>query len=219
MAEYPEYCQYMLDLHEKYEHLDAKGPNPIGAFFKFYHKSIVKKIIDQKLKHVVEYGAGFTTLLLHKIKHTVNWDFEYYSYENVKVYLDTIKEFGFDPDNCIEYVECYCDDKSEPEWNSVIYKHDLEKHRDIDLLIIDGPGKFLDGPGGVMLNTTWKTDKRCTTGNYKILADYLGRDFDLSIDGRWNVRQYYTEYFKRKYGEDNNYGHLFMDPIKDHIKI
>jgi|TARA_R100000030_G_scaffold91157_1_gene76101 hypothetical protein len=217
MSEYPLYCQYMLDIHEQYGHLDYHGPNPVGAHFKFYH-SQVKKILEQKLQHVIEYGAGFTTLLLHKIKHTVDWNFEYYSYENIKVYYDRLKELGFDPDNCMEYVECYTDDKTEPDWNSVIYKHDLEKHKNVDLVIIDGPGKFFDGPDGVMLTTSWKTDTMGTTGNYKILADYVGRDFDLSIDGRPGVREYYTQYFKKKYGNNHDYGPNFTTFFKKNEK-
>ena len=50
MSEYPLYCQYMLDIHEQYGHLDYHGPNPVGAHFKFYH-SQVKKILEHIARH------------------------------------------------------------------------------------------------------------------------------------------------------------------------
>lgn len=182
---YPQYCQYMLDLHAKYDN-KPKNEFPMGADYGFYFE-ITEKIIKNKYKHIIEYGSGFTTMLLHHIKHSVDWDIQYTSYENVQPYIDLLISEGFDPDNSIKYVDYYYDNtKQEKVVNA---EHDLDIHKDVDYIIIDGPDSNY-------LGVTTK-EGAAINGMYGILSEHLNKEIDLSIDGRHYVRVYHNTYYNK----------------------
>lgn len=187
MELYPEYCQFMVDFHAKFEDR-PRNEFPMGADFSFYFE-VTEKILKNKYKHVIEYGAGFTTRLLSHIKHNIDWDLQVTTYENVQYYIDLIKSNGFDPDNTIKFVDFYYDNTKKE--NIVYCKHDLDIHKDVDFIIIDGPDHSFVG------DTT--KEGKTINGMYGILSDYLNKDIDLSIDGRQLNRSYYNLYYNKDF--------------------
>ena len=53
MSEYPLYCQYMLDIHERYGHLDYHGPNPVCYYIRLSIQSI--GILNTTLMKILKY--------------------------------------------------------------------------------------------------------------------------------------------------------------------
>lgn len=209
LAEYPDHCNYMKELHDKYDSWE-KSAFACGAHFQMYHE-IVRKIVENKCKHVIEYGAGFTTQLLEFTRANLDWEMEFYSYDMHQNYVDVLHAEGFDPRNRIEVTSYSVNCNYEDDTREIMYDHDLEKHKDVDYIILDGP----DGNPKHDLNRTCKELTHLATLNPKALFEYTGRHFDFTIDGRWPERLYYTRYFKRIYGEDFDWGPPFLANWKD----
>ena len=80
--DYPEYYKFIKEAQDKFYSSSVKDIT-MGVDYGFYHQ-MARQIIDHKCKHIVEYGPGFTTLLLHRIVQDLDWEAKVYSYEDNK---------------------------------------------------------------------------------------------------------------------------------------
>jgi hypothetical protein len=92
-------------------------------------------------------------------------------------------DHGFNEGGVIRLVDMEIEDSGDNYLCT--YSHDLEPHKEVDLI-------FIDGPGLVKVNGVKKPNINM---NLKLLSEYTGRSIKYFIDGRRDTRQYYNEYF------------------------
>lgn len=182
--DYPEYYKFIKQAQDKFYTSSVKDIT-MGVDYGFYHL-MARHIIDHKCKHIVEYGPGFTTLLLHRIVQDLDYEVKVYSYEDNKDWFKSNKDNGLDPFNTLELVDMDLEIKGGLLYCT--YIHDLEKHRDVDLIIIDGPGPLLvDG-----------ISRPPVTTNADLFEKTFDREITTLVEGRHFTQRYmFTPYKDR----------------------
>lgn len=175
---YPEYCDFITSFQNRFYDYDYSEMT-MGADYGFYH-GLVNSLVCDKPKHVVEYGPGFTTLLIDKVLSDLGYDYKFTSYENESKWYKILDDIGCNPNQCIELVDSRIVKDADDAYYFE-YIHDLDKHRDVDYVIIDGPGE-------VYVNDIRKD-------NINVNLDMMEKRFNRSIrhiiDGRKKTRKFY----------------------------
>ena len=185
--EYPQYYSYISSIHDKFDSFPYSEMST-GVDYGFY-RYLLNRILYWKPKHIIEYGPGFSTLFLHRIIQDLDWEVKVYSYEELPKWYDILNEHGFNIFGTIELVPLLVDDPEPLNRESfyyVTYDHDFEKHKDVDMVIIDGPGWVVHN--GV--------EKRNINLNLEKLYNYTGRKINYIIDGRRETQEHYRKLFK-----------------------
>ena len=168
------------------------------------YRYFVEYIDTKRPKHIVEYGSGWSTLLIDRVITDLDYGAEFISFEDDEYWYNHIKEYNFDINNRVNLVPV---EKSYPngkvEWDEdgnklppvqllskeigygpwVTYVHDFKKIKDVDWVIIDGP--YLQNYGD--------TDDDAANGtlNLEVLLNKFGGPMDVWIDGRLGTQEYY----------------------------
>ena len=181
-TEYPELYDYINDAHTKVNRFRADNMT-MGCSYGMY-RDLTRHILGLKPKHIIEYGPGFTTILLHKISQMVDWKMEVYSYEDDERWFNILNDNGFNPFGTMELVELEVVEKDNIYFCE--YKHDLTKHKDVDYVLVDGPGiVVVDGVRRDNINV-----------NLEVLSKSFNKKIQYDIDGRHNTQVYYRRLFE-----------------------
>lgn len=184
-SKYEEYYLFMKQVHDKFDSFSSDEMT-MGADYGLYF-ALTTILIKDKPKHIIEYGPGFTTLLMHRVLQDQDYTPEIYCYEDRPEWYDILKEHGFDPFNNIELVECKCVKETEDRFY-VYYDHDLDKHKDVDFILIDGPGLFVyNGDVKDNINT-----------NLHVMEKRFNRRIMKLIDGRKKTQKFYDIPFEER---------------------
>ena len=183
--DYPEYYKFINEAQDKFYSSSVKDIT-MGVDYGFYHL-MTRQIIDHECKHIIEYGPGFTTLLLHRIVQDLDYEVKVYSYEDNEKWFKSNKDNGLDPFNNIELVDMDLEIKGGLLYCT--YIHDLEKHRDVDCIIIDGPGPLsVDGISSPPVTT-----------NADLFEKTFDREIRTLIEGRHFTQRFmHIPYKERK---------------------
>lgn len=181
---YPEYFNFISEAQEKF-YDSSMEELTMGADYGFY-LYMTDYIIDHKPKHIIEYGPGFTTLLLHRIVQDIDHKVEVYSYEDNEKWFENNKRLGFDPFGTMELVDMELEVKGGLVYAT--YIHDVEKHKDVDCIIIDGPGPLeIDG-----------VNRPSVTTNADLLEKTFDREIRTLIEGRHHTQQFMHINYKER---------------------
>lgn len=180
--DFPKYFDYMNSLHEKFNEENSENMT-MGCSYGDYHV-IAERVLKLKPKHIIEYGPGFTTLLFLRVFEDLDYTPVFTSYENSSHFYKILTDNGFNPGGVIELVDMKIEDVGSTY--HCTYIHDLEKHRDVDFIFIDGPGIVeVDGIRKPNINL-----------NLKNLVEYLGVKYiKHHIDGRRETQKFYHTFF------------------------
>lgn len=174
---YPEYSTFIDNFQANY-YGSAKEEVTMGGCYGYY-TSICRIVLDHHPKHIIEYGPGFSTVLLHRVIQDLDYTPVVTSYESSPFWFNRLKEMNCDPFGSIQLVDLNIV-KEENDIVYVEYVHDLEKHRDVDFILLDGP-----------TNSSYEGSSR----NINLNVDRLEKAFDRrirhTIDGRHETQQYY----------------------------
>lgn len=179
---YPEYFEYINSIQKKFYNFDSQEMT-MGCSYAVY-SNLVQSILGNKPKHIVEYGPGFSTLLMLRVFEDLDYTPVLTSYENDPVFYKMLVDNGFDVNNVINLVDMEIEDVDDTY--QCTYIHDLERHKDVDFI-------FIDGPGVVVVNGIRKQNINL---NLKEFSKYLGgKRIPYLIDGRKRTHKFYREYF------------------------
>jgi len=174
--DYPEYYKFIKEAQDKLSSSSVFDTS-MGVDYGFYHQ-MARQIIDHNCKHIIEYGPGFTTLLLHRIVQDLDYEVKIYSYEDSEIWFENNKNKGLDPFNNVELVDMDLEIKGGLLYCT--YIHDLEKHKDVDCIIIDGPGPLLVD----------EISRPSVTTNADLLEKTFDREIRTLIEGRHFTQQF-----------------------------
>lgn len=176
---YPEYFAFIEEFQSKfYEH--CSDDMTMGCDYSLYIH-LTDHIFRFKPKHLIEYGPGFTTVLLHRISQDIDWGMKVFSYEDDEKWFEILKQNGFDVFGSMELVKMSVEDRD--NFYYCTYEHDLEKHREVDYV-------FIDGPGEVIIDDIRKDNINL---NLEKLLNFTGRKIPYLIDGRHHTQQHYKK--------------------------
>lgn len=183
-SRYPTYYEYIEPLHKKFYGYDSTEIT-MGCSYAVY-SHLLDNVLKNKPKHIIEYGPGFTTLLFLRAFKDLNYTPKFTSYENDPTFFKILVDNGFNEENVIELVDLEVVDAGDTY--HCTYLHDLDKHKDVDFV-------FIDGPGHVSLNDKRKPNINL---NLKLLSDNLqGKKIMYMIDGRRDTQVFYQELFPK----------------------
>lgn len=182
---YPDYFNFINNFQLKFYDKDSTLVT-MGADYGFYN-ALTNHILHKKPKYIVEYGPGFTTVLLHRISQDLDYDLKVISYENDPIWFDRLNEINCNPFGTMELVDL----KIQKETDGLYYcyyDHSPLAHKDIDFAIIDGPGE-------VEINGL---HKRNINVNVDLMEKSLDREIERIIDGRHETQVYYRLNYKQR---------------------
>ena len=174
---YPKYHEFIEDFQSSFYEMSSDDMT-MGCDYSLYI-TLTEHIFRFKPKHFIEYGPGFTTVLLHRIAQDLNWEMKVYSYEDDERWYSILKQYGFDPFGTLQLVNMNVEERD--GFYYCTYEHDLEKHKDVDYVLIDGPGE-------VIRNGIRKDNINL---NLEKLLSHTGRKIPYLIDGRHFTQQHY----------------------------
>ena len=179
---FPLYHDMMEEFHSKFDDI-PKEQVSTGGTYSWYRK-IALFITKFKPKHIIEYGPGFSTYLISKVIKDLDYNIKFTSYEDRPQYYNYIKEYGMDPLNVVELVDYQITVKDDLYYFE--YLHDYEKHKDVDCIFIDGPGKL----------TVYDKYKPNINLNLEKFIRKLNKPILHTIDGRHDTAVYYKRLYK-----------------------
>ena len=180
--QYPDFYNFINETQKKLYDSSSLDVT-MGCDYGFY-LHMTNQIIDHEYKHIIEYGPGFTTLLLHRIIQDLDYKVQVYSYEDSEKWFNNNKKIGVDVFGTMELVKMDTELKDDKIYCE--YKHSIDKHRDVDCIIIDGPGPIvIDGKGYPIITT-----------NADLLENVLDREIPVLIEGRHFTQEYYKVNYK-----------------------
>lgn len=174
---YPSYFNFIKEAQEKYYDRSTSDIT-MGADYGFYLR-MTQLIIDDELKHIVEYGPGFTTLLLHRIIQDLDYKVEVFSYEDNEKWFNNNTKMGVDVFGTMELVDMDIELKDDLLYCK--YKHNIAKHKDVDCIIIDGPGP---------LKLNGKYYPSVTTNAKDYIDTFKDNNISILIEGRHETQQF-----------------------------
>jgi len=154
------------------------------------YKVAIDYIIENRPKHIVEYGSGESTIIINKLLEELDYGGKLTSYEDNLFFYEKHNELGWNKNNCIKLVDIEVIDNIK---GIVRYVHPLEEIKDVDFIILDGPDykrfrDVYDNPSNI-------------TDNIKVIYDNLKTDIPFWIDGRSGCQRFYSELeYKNKIG-------------------
>jgi len=184
-AEYPVYYSFINDFQKKFYKEDHKTVT-MGADYGFYY-FLTQHILHKKPKHIVEYGPGFTTVLMHRLSQDLDYDLKVTSYEDTPLWFDRLNDMKCNPFGTMKLVDLKLE-KETDNFYYCYYDHSLEDHRDVDFVIIDGPGK-------VIINDISKTNINI---NLDMMEKSFDREIEHMIDGRHDTNLFYNINYKQR---------------------
>jgi len=158
---------------------------------------IIDYIYKHRPKHIVEYGSGWTTMLIDKVITNLDYGAEFISFEDNEYYYNIYNKYGFDVNNRINLVPAesgiiYMTHKKDLIGTFyVTYVHDFEKITDVDWVLIDGP-QMNKYPHPTLTNYFPSGKPASTTLNLELLLKEFGGPMDVWIDGRQSTQNYYN---------------------------
>ena len=183
--EYPEYFKFIDDYQRKYYNRDITEVT-MGTDYGFYY-GLTNYILDKRPKHIVEYGPGFTTLLMHRIAQDLDYNLEVTSYENDPIWFDRLNEMGCNPFGTMKLATLKVEKETEDIYYCC-YDHPILDHKDVDFVLIDGPGE-------VIIDKVHKRNINTNLHNFEVHFD---KHIDRIIDGRHETQVFYrTDYESR----------------------
>jgi len=148
------------------------------------YSEILQYIEEHKPKCIVEYGSGFSTMLIQEKIDELKLDTKFFSFEDNKHYYDVIKD-NIESTQAVKLVPYERDNKNP---NLGRYSHTYHGMKDVDFVIIDGPDV---GRYGVDA-TTNATDLKKKYPKNKIKVFIQGRKqtqkwygFESETDNAW----------------------------------
>ena len=146
------------------------------------YKPAFDYIIENRPKHIVEYGGGESTYFINQLLDELNYDGKVTAYENNLEFFDFSIKKGWNINDSIKLVNVEYIDREE---GVVRYIHTVEEAKDVDFVIIDGPDYRLfpmnDGtPSGI-------------TDNLEVLCNKLKKRIAFWIEGRTGSQTYYKQ--------------------------
>ena len=137
---YPEYFEFIDEYQRRFYDRDDTEVT-MGTDYGFYF-GLTNYILENKPKHIVEYGPGFTTLLMHRIAQDLDYKLEVTSYENDTIWFDRLNEMGCNPFGTMKLAELKIEKETEGIYYCC-YDHPMLDHKDVDFVLIDGPGEVI----------------------------------------------------------------------------
>lgn len=207
LKKYPKYYDFLQSFHDGYNKLKDKNnlsPTLAGCDDDDY-VYFIEYINEKRPKHIVEYGSGWSTMIIDKVITDLDYGAEFISFEEDEYWYNHIKEYNFDVNDRVNLVpieKSYPNGK--PEWDVngkklpsikpiskklsngpwVTYIHDFEKIEDVDWVILDGP--YLHNYGDS------EGDAANGTLNLELLLNKFGGPMDVWIDQRFGTQEYYN---------------------------
>lgn len=146
------------------------------------YKPAFDYIIENKPKHIVEYGGGESTYFINQLLDELDYGGKVTAYENNPKFYEKSHNLGWNIKNSIKLVNIDYIDKN---IGAVRYIHTIEEVEDVDFVIIDGPDYRLftmnnGTPAGI-------------TDNLEVLCNKLERTIPFWIEGRSGSQEYYRK--------------------------
>lgn len=151
------------------------------------YSEILQYIEKHKPKCIVEYGSGFSTMLIQEKIDELKLDTKFFSFEDNKHYYDVIKD-TIESTQAVKLVPYERDNKNP---NIGRYSHTYHGMKDVDFVIIDGPdvGRY---------------NIDATTNAADLKKKYPKNKIKVFIQGRISTQKWYG--FKSK--NNNAWGEL-----------
>jgi hypothetical protein len=176
------YYKLIKDAYNRFDEKDYDASS-MGCDYRFYN-NLIKLILEQTPKFILEYGSGYTTYLMGHIIKDYKLDTKLLSLENEPKWYKWMKDENFDILNSI----VLCDLKSWRDGESTFVKYIYDGYNadDVDFVLLDGPGHFyLDGETELVKNGI-------NYNYYELIVD--GPRYVL-IDGRHDTQVFYRKIF------------------------
>ncbi len=208
LKKYPKYYDFKQSFNDGYNQLKDerkhKGQGMAGCDHEDY-VYFIEYINEKRPKHIVEYGSGWSTMIIDKVITDLDYGAEFISFEEDEYWYNHIKEYNFDVNDRVNLVpieKSYPNGKAEWDVNGqrlpsikliskklsngpwVTYIHDFEKIEDVDWVILDGP--YLHNYGD------FEGDTANGTLNLELLLNKFGGPMDVWIDQRFGTQEYYN---------------------------
>ena len=151
------------------------------------YSEILQYIEEHKPKCIVEYGSGFSTMLIQEKIDELKLDTKFFSFEDNKHYYDVIKD-NIESTQAMKLVPYERDNKN-PKLGR--YSHTYKGMKDVDFVIIDGPDV---GRYGI----------HATTNAADLKKKYPKNKIKVFIQGRKTTQEWYG--FESE--NDNAWGEL-----------
>ena len=181
--QFPKYHDLMEEFHEKFNDIEVTDVST-GATYGWYRK-ITLFITKFKPKHIIEYGPGFSTYLISNIIKDLDYKVKFTSYEDHPKYYNNVKKNGMDPLNVVELVDYQITVKDNLYYFE--YLHDYDKHKDVDCIFVDGPGRL----------TIYEEFKPNVNLNLEKFIFKLNKPILHAIDGRHDTGVHYQNLYKQ----------------------
>lgn len=182
---HPDYFHFINNFQLPFYDKDSTQVT-MGADYGFYN-GLTNYILENKPEYIVEYGPGFTTVLLHRIAQDLDYDLKVVSYENDPIWFDRLNKMGCNPFGTMELVDLKIQ-KETDDLYFCYYDHSPTAHKNVDFVIIDGPGE-------VIFNGL---HKRNINVNVDMMEKTLDREINHIIDGRHETQDYYKLNYKQR---------------------
>ena len=157
-------------------------------------------IIDKKPKNIIEYGSGFTTLLISTLLEDLNYGGSLITFEDSEDFYKMTESIGFyekiNGDSRVELVPLKFENILDKK--CCYYDYDLNKIESVDFVLDDGPDLL-------------KHSANVASSMLK-LKEHFNSYFEYIIDGRIGT----TEFYKNIYPNTAKSSWLGLDKNKSH---
>lgn len=146
------------------------------------YKPALDYIIENRPKHIVEYGGGESTYAINQLLKELDYGGKITAFENDPIFYQISIDQGWNLNNSIKLVDVEYVDKTK---GYLRYVHPVEEVENVDFVIIDGPNYqvFLTDDG----------TPSNVTDNLEVLYNKLERIIPFWIEGRSGCQNYYRE--------------------------
>ena len=143
------------------------------------YKPAFDYIIENKPKHIVEYGGGQSTYFINQLLDELDYGGKVTAYEDNPKFFNYSVEQGWNINNSIKLVDTEIIDQ---ELGILRYVHSLDEIVDVDFIILDGPDyrEFLDNQGHPFN----------VTDNIEVIFNGLNKTIPFWIEGRLGSQSY-----------------------------
>tara|TARA_B100000674_G_scaffold463599_1_gene444719 strand:- start:84 stop:686 length:603 start_codon:yes stop_codon:yes gene_type:complete len=149
------------------------------------YMSVIKYIIKNKPKFIVEYGGGQSTWMLTELINYLDYGGKIVGYEGEEFWYNAHVKAGWNEHNNVKLVDAVEDVFENDGYrvvNGIRYVHPMEDIEGVDFVILDGPD---------LREELWKNNPS-TTFNLMDIVNHIGYEIPFFIDGRLGTRDFYT---------------------------